>query len=37
MAFQEAGSHIVADALLGRTGHASALEALDLRFNESFA
>lgn len=36
MAFQEAGSHIVLDAITGRTPHASALDALDQRFIESF-
>jgi multiple sugar transport system substrate-binding protein len=36
MAFQEAGSHIVLDAITGRTPHASALDALDHRFIESF-
>ncbi|WP_431298661.1 extracellular solute-binding protein [Tabrizicola sp. BL-A-41-H6] len=37
MAFQEAASHIVLDALTGRTAHDVALDALDLRFDESFA
>jgi multiple sugar transport system substrate-binding protein len=37
MAFQEEASHIVLDALTGRTAHEAALDALDLRFNESFA
>jgi multiple sugar transport system substrate-binding protein len=36
MAFQEAGSHIVLDAITGRTPHETALDALDLRFIESF-
>ena len=36
MAFQEEGSHIVLDALTGRTSHAAALDALDQRFIESF-
>jgi multiple sugar transport system substrate-binding protein len=36
MAFQEAGSHIVLDAITGRTTHAAALDALDQRFIESF-
>ena len=36
MAFQEAGSHIVLDAITGRTSHAAALDALDQRFIESF-
>jgi multiple sugar transport system substrate-binding protein len=36
MAFQEDGSHILMDALTGRTGHETALDALDQRFNESF-
>lgn len=37
MAFQEAGSHILLDALHGRTGHSAALDALDTAFQESFA
>ncbi len=37
MAFQEAGSHIVLDALTGRCAHDVALDALDRRFIESFA
>lgn len=37
MAFQEAGSHIVLEAITGRTSHETALDALDLRFIESFA
>ncbi len=36
MAFQEEGSHIVLDAITGRTSHAAALDALDQRFIESF-
>lgn len=36
MAFQEAGSHIVLDAITGRTRHALALDALDRSFVESF-
>lgn len=36
MAFQETGSHIVLDAITGRTSHAAALDALDQRFIESF-
>ncbi len=36
MGFQEEGSTILSDALQGRTSHRAALEALDLRFNESF-
>jgi multiple sugar transport system substrate-binding protein len=36
MAFQEAGSHIVLDAITGRTPHAFALDALDQHFIESF-
>jgi multiple sugar transport system substrate-binding protein len=36
MAFQEAGSHILLDAIGGRTAHATALDALDRGFNESF-
>lgn len=36
MAFQEAGSHIVLDAITGRTAHAMALDALDQSFIESF-
>ncbi len=36
MAFQEAGSHILSEALQGKITPAAALEALDLRFNESF-
>lgn len=36
MAFQEEGSAIVLDAITGRTGHEAALDALDLRFKESF-
>ncbi len=36
MAFQEEGSHILLDAITGRTPHASALDALDQRFIESF-
>jgi multiple sugar transport system substrate-binding protein len=36
MAFQEAGSHIVLDAITGRTSHAAALDALDQTFIESF-
>lgn len=36
MAFQEEGSQIVLDAITGRTSHASALDALDQRFIESF-
>lgn len=37
MAFQHEASAILGDALRGKTSHAAALEALDLRFNESFA
>jgi multiple sugar transport system substrate-binding protein len=37
MAFQEEGSQIVLDAITGRTRHATALDALDRRFIESFA
>lgn len=37
MGFQEEGSHILADALRGRTGHEAALTALERRFNDSFA
>ncbi|NBZ89822.1 extracellular solute-binding protein [Stagnihabitans tardus] len=36
MAFQEEGSQIVLDAITGRTSHATALDALDQRFIESF-
>lgn len=36
MAFQEAGSHILLDAITGRTAHAAALDALDHCFTESF-
>ena len=36
MAFQEAGSHIVLDAITGRSAHAAALDALDQCFIESF-
>lgn len=36
MAFQEAGSHILLDAITGRTSHAAALDALDQTFIESF-
>ena len=36
MAFQEEGSHIVLDAITGRTTHTAALAALDQRFIESF-
>ncbi len=36
MAFQEAGSHIVLDAIAGSTPHAAALDALDQSFIESF-
>lgn len=36
MAFQEAGSHIVLDAITGRTSHGAALDALDQSFIESF-
>lgn len=36
MAFQEAGSHIVLDTITGRTAHATALDALDQSFIESF-
>jgi multiple sugar transport system substrate-binding protein len=36
MAFQEEGSHIVLDAITGRTPHTAALDALDQRFIESF-
>ncbi len=36
MAFQEEGSHIVLDAITGRSPHAAALDALDQRFIESF-
>lgn len=36
MGFQEEGSQIVSDALLGRTSHEAAVQALDLRFKESF-
>lgn len=37
MAFQEEGSHIVLDALTGKTGPEAALDALDQRFNASFS
>jgi multiple sugar transport system substrate-binding protein len=37
MAFQEAGSHILLDALQGKTSHAAALNALDAAFQESFS
>lgn len=37
MAFQDAGSHIVLDAITGRTAHETALDALDRCFIESFA
>lgn len=37
MAFQEMGSQIISEALQGRISHDTALDALDLRFNESFA
>lgn len=37
MGFQEAGSHILLDALLGRTTHEAALAALNTSFNESFS
>lgn len=36
MAFQEEGSHILLDAITGRTSHAAALDALNERFIESF-
>jgi multiple sugar transport system substrate-binding protein len=36
MAFQEEGSQIVLDAIMGRASHAAALDALDQRFIESF-
>jgi multiple sugar transport system substrate-binding protein len=36
MAFQEEGSHIVLEAITGRIPHATALDALDQRFIESF-
>jgi multiple sugar transport system substrate-binding protein len=36
MAFQEEGSHIILDAITGRTAHETALDALDKRFIESF-
>ena len=36
MAFQEAGSHILLDAITGRTAHDAALDALDQTFIESF-
>ncbi|WP_417260154.1 carbohydrate ABC transporter substrate-binding protein [Celeribacter sp.] len=37
MGFQEEGSHILLDALSGKTSHISALDALQTRFDESFA
>lgn len=36
MGFQEDGSHIVLDAITGRTTHDAALDALQTRFSESF-
>lgn len=36
MAFQEAGSRIILDSLKGLTSQATALDALDQHFNESF-
>jgi multiple sugar transport system substrate-binding protein len=36
MAFQEEGSHIILDAITGRTAHETALDELDRRFIESF-
>lgn len=36
MGFQEEGSHILIDAMTGRLGHETALDALDRRFLESF-
>lgn len=36
MAFQEEASHIVLDAVTGKTAHSAALDALDARFNASF-
>lgn len=37
MGFQEEGSHIMLEAITGRIAHDTALDALDRRFNESFA
>ena len=37
MGFQEEGSHVLIDALTGRVSHGAALDALDARFQESFA